>query len=550
MATVEAKAPKSHSPVIRRTPVAGEEVARSFASVLPAWVISTVIHAVLLALFFLVTWNPSGASDNSLVDAVGEARVEEPEKELDLTNTDLGIDSLVAKNWMANRIEDKTVIAPVTLDEIVNVPGPMDGTVMPAGAIPKEIGYNPTGSSLLTKDGSAAFITTPGSFVGMGLDKLGSGGFGARVSGATRKRLVAEGGGNAASEAAVARGLHWIAVHQSDDGHWSIDGFHQTAREKPGPGGRKFTCTCDGRGGKHDIAGTAFGLLPFLAAGITHKSTAENTVNYTKTVENGLKYLMSKQNKEGYFGGGMYEHGLASIALCEAYALSADPILKPHAQRALDFIGKAQHSAGGWRYSPGQAGDTSVVGWQVMALKSGQMAGLSVPKSVFDGAGRFLDSVQPSSGDGGAYGYAGPGAGPVTTSIGLLCRQYLGWTPRNPGLIAGAENLKKHQPEKGKPLPLKSMYFYYYATQVMHHIGGEGWPKWNEPMRDYLVKAQDTGANPKRPHQAGSWDPSIDNHGRQGGRLMVTSMALLTLEVYYRHLPLYRRDMGVDKDDK
>ena len=29
---------------------------------------------------------------------------------------------------------------------------------------------------------------------------------------------------------------------------------------------------------------------------------------------------------------------------------------------------------------------------------------------------------------------------------------------------------------------------------------------------------------------------------------MYTSLSLLTLEVYYRHLPLYRREMGGQKD--
>jgi hypothetical protein len=88
------------------------------------------------------------------------------------------------------------------------------------------------------------------------------------------------------------------------------------------------------------------------------------------------------------------------------------------------------------------------------------------------------------------------------------------------------------------------MYYYYYATQVMHHFGGQAWQRWNPLMRDYLVAAQDHGTTPGHPHQRGSWDPTGDAFAPQGGRLMVTSLSILTLEVYYRHLPLYRREMG------
>jgi hypothetical protein len=87
------------------------------------------------------------------------------------------------------------------------------------------------------------------------------------------------------------------------------------------------------------------------------------------------------------------------------------------------------------------------------------------------------------------------------------------------------------------------MYYYYYATQVMHHLGGDNWKEWNKKMRDALVKEQDQGKNAAYKHQEGSWSPEADPHGGIGGRLMITSLSILTLEVYYRHLPLYRRDV-------
>jgi len=88
-----------------------------------------------------------------------------------------------------------------------------------------------------------------------------------------------------------------------------------------------------------------------------------------------------------------------------------------------------------------------------------------------------------------------------------------------------------------------NIYYCYYATQVLYHFGGQAWEKWNPKMRDILIARQDKGANIA--HQKGSWSPKDDAHGGAGGRLMVTSLSLLTLEVYYRYPPLHRRDQPV-----
>ena len=104
----------------------------------------------------------------------------------------------------------------------------------------------------------------------------------------------------------------------------------------------------------NDTAGAAFGLLPFLAAGITHKPAVgkKGKVDnkYVKTVNRGLSYLISKQGRDGAFPDGMYAHGLATITVCEAYGLTSDPNLKRHAQAAINYIVQAQDPAGGgWR---------------------------------------------------------------------------------------------------------------------------------------------------------------------------------------------------------
>ncbi len=176
-----------------------------------------------------------------------------------------------------------------------------------------------------------------------------------------------------------------------------------------------------------------------------------------------------------------------------------------------------------------------------MALKSGQMAGLSVPRTTIQMCERFLDSVESSS--KGGYGYV-PGAGetPTMTAVGLLCRQYLGVNPRNPGLLAGVEKLKAYPPGK-----TGNLYYEYYATQVFHHMGGDSWEFWNlgpdrkSGIRDTLIAKQSHNSG-RMQHIEGSWSPET---APEGGRIMATSLSLLCLQVYYRHVPLYRREAGV-----
>ncbi len=339
----------------------------------------------------------------------------------------------------------------------------------------------------------------------------------------TRAYLVRQEGGTIETEAAVARGLNWLVRHQSRNGSWSLQRFNRS-------GLCRGRCSHVGRV-PSDVAGTALALLPFLGAGQTHRSG-----KYRRQVQRGVGWLLAHQRPDGSFrltgAGGMYAHGLAAIALCELYGLTQDSRLRAPAQRAVDFIVQAQHSQGGWRYSPKQPGDTSVTGWQLMALRSAQVAGLHVPQAVFDRANRFLDRCQTNS-LGSFYSYLPRGEVRVAlTAESLLCRMYSGWTPQHAALREGCLwLLAEHPPHVRR----SDMYYWYYATQVMHHMGSPYWPEWNEQMREILVRTQET-----RGHAAGSWAPR-GGHDRAGGRLYMTSLAICCLEVYYRHLPLYRQ---------
>ena len=338
-----------------------------------------------------------------------------------------------------------------------------------------------------------------------------------------RARLVAERGGNRRSEEAVERGLHWLVAHQLDDGSWNFD--HN-----------KSACNglCRNPGNvASTTAATSIALLAFLGAGYTQ---AEG--EHQHAVSRAFYYLMSRArsstNGADLQEGTMYAQGLAAIAISEAYAMTGDPGLAGLAQRVIDFVVFAQDkNGGGWRYSPGEPGDTTVTGWQFMGLKSGRMAGLQIPPSTFYLVERFLDSVQ--SEDGARYGYMGTDPRNTTTAVGLLCRMYGGYTRSSTALSKGVGYLGRWGPSKD------DFYYNYYATQVMFHWEGSDWVRWNAEMRDQLIATQAVEG-----HESGSWH-SDGGHGDSGGRLYNTAMAVMTLEVYYRYMPLYG-NASVDLD--
>jgi hypothetical protein len=342
-----------------------------------------------------------------------------------------------------------------------------------------------------------------------------------------RAEIVDREGGTIWTEAAVARGLDWLARHQNEDGSWSLHGFH-TAR---GCGGR---CRHAGTGGKK-MAGTSLALLPFLGAG----QSPHLPCKYRDVVGRGLRWLLEHQDTETgdlrgdtSGNGEMYVHGQATIVLCEAFALTGNESLRQPAQKAVHFIDAAQHPEGGWRYQPLERGDTSVLGWQVMALYSAKAAGLEVSDATLKLAGYYLDAAELPSAPG-RYAYQpGQSDRPSMTAEALLCRFYLGGLRDDPGLESGVMHLlNDHLADKRQA----DIYYWYYATQVFHHWGGPAWDRWNRAVQSALVSLQETSG-----HEAGSFPPRT-RHDYAGGRLYTTALAICTLEVYYRHTPIFRQ---------
>lgn len=344
-----------------------------------------------------------------------------------------------------------------------------------------------------------------------------------------RERLVEAFGGSPETEMAVLRALYWLAMQQGRDGLWSLTG--------PYP---------NGAADENRVAATAMALLAFQGAGnTTHKGMFRKAVDRAwkgLTQELDGRFKLQPPTKKHQ----LYAHALATIALCELVGMTKNDKemvqeersnYAKRAQRALDFAVRAQGPNGGWRYEPGQAGDMSVTAWCLAAFKAAQMAGLQVRPDTLKKIDGFLDTVAFK--DGSLYGYLkerpNAVATPVTVSTsaaGILCRQQRGWRRVTPLLVAGIKELVEEQPFDWREGT--DAYACYALTQVAHHMGGATWQEWNNHMKQVLPISQI-----KRRAEAGSWDPTHDRWGKEGGRLFVTCFCTYMLQVYYRYPPIY-----------
>lgn len=352
-------------------------------------------------------------------------------------------------------------------------------------------------------------------------------------SGSLKGALLAKYGGNATTEAAVKAGLEWLAAQQRPDGGWSLQGPYS-----------------DGSANEDRTGATAMALNAFLGAGNSHRSG-----QYKEQVDRGLKFLLRRQDKEGFFANGepshnqMYSQALATITVCEAYGMTGDSDLKTPAAKAIKFAEWSQSRQKGWRYQPREDSDLSVTGWYMMALMTGKMAGLEPSEKTIRSVEDYLEAVSHDYGARYSYQRSEPPSLSMTAE-GLLCRQYLGWPSSHPALQRAIElDLLPHAPtlpparkdedptdfaKRAARIEMFSVYYWYYATQVLHHVGGDDWTEWNNAMRVTLPALQ-----VKDGREKGSWDPEKDQFGPSGGRLYTTCFMVYCLEVYYRHLSLY-----------
>ncbi len=340
-----------------------------------------------------------------------------------------------------------------------------------------------------------------------------------------RSRLAQRQGATPATEAAVKSALKWLAENQHTDGRWDADD-HGAGREMHIDGKNRQRA-----GIEADTATTGLALLAFLASGHTHLDG-----HYRENVRRGLEYLLRCQAQDGNLGGKatayakMYCHSMAAFAISEAYGMTDDARLRQPVRRAIGYTLAAQsNSDGGWRYRPGDPGDTSQAGWQLMALKSAELAGIPIPVQTRNGLIRFLRSV--SSGEHGglaSYRPNQPATRPMTAEA-LACWQFLGMPREHPAGNEAGDYLLGELPGDASP----NLYYWYYATLAMYQLQGIHWERWNDALQATLIDGQRRDGP-----LAGSWDPDTV-WGGYGGRVYSTALGTLCLEVYYRFLPLY-----------
>ncbi|MEJ7595582.1 MAG: prenyltransferase/squalene oxidase repeat-containing protein [Planctomycetaceae bacterium] len=394
-----------------------------------------------------------------------------------------------------------------------------------------------------------------------------------------------------------------MAANQSPDGRWDAEDFGagQVSLDENGVD-REFA------GKEADTGLTALVMLSFLGAGYTHEEgryavEVDRALDWLISQQGADGNLCGNAEKFAR----MYCHAMATYSLAEAYGMQKEvvlgPIVDPEALRfAMDngelaaahlssaatsqnilsviamngvvrslqahqfaysirrvddlrlraalakavafTISQQDPKGGGWRYKQWQEGDVSMLGWQLMSLKSAEIAGVNIPETVRTRMKSFVETTRQGK-SGGLFGYrrnvvsSGRNSEPVSptmTAEALFCQQMLGYPRDSASSTESIAYLMRNPPR----LSDMNFYYWYYGTLAMYQHGGKPWQDWNSSVRDMLVELQ-VQSGP----MSGTWDPK-DEWGRYGGRLYSTALATLSLEVYYRLLPLYRMNETTD----
>ena len=265
----------------------------------------------------------------------------------------------------------------------------------------------------------------------------------------------------------------------------------------------------------YDTGATGLALLAFMGAGHTHKNIKSP---YRENLQKAVNWLLSRESNRGSFSRNtFYEQGIAAMALCEAYGITNDPKLKKAAQKSADYIVSQMGQDGGFGYD-GAGNDTHVTSFQVMALKSAVLAGLHVPKEALTRLLKYYKKALNKNGTTG-YGKADRGSPEsARTAVGLFVRMFLKVKTTDPDALKIADVLDDVGPQTS------ALYQIYDGTYGMFQMGGHYWKNWNDRFRDPVIEIQ---------NRDGHWT------GR-GGDVIATTFYIMSLEVYYRYLPVNR----------
>jgi hypothetical protein len=513
---------------------AAEGEDRQRTSGAPAWFISASVHALFAMIFWAVVF-ASRAPETELPPLI--INMKDPVKQPDAKTIERTIEPKIELN-----VREDEHPAPIPL--VATTPEERDASEDPVEA-PEAKGVV-TAVATADAGGSGAFLISGAGASASGRQGLRNGG--------SKHRAIAKGGGTPGSEAGVDAALRWFKRHQSANGMWDVEHYQLNCNEMPKcePGSAN-----ESGGSDANVAMTGYAVLCFLGAGYDHRTPNKFKV----TIQKGLDYLRSVQKPDGLMGSRNYEHAVGTMALCEAYAMSNDPDLRVPAQNGLKMVlarqnkdakaADAQYAGLGWDYvePKPERNDSSVSGWNVMALKSGLAAGLNVGNGM-EGARKWLERAWKAANKDAARitdPYTAISSFPYTwdatsdqvqidppgsqnhdmAPVGALCATYLGHHAGDPMLESLCNHIMQYQLPTSYPC---NTYYLYYDTMAVFQAGGERWAKWNGTVRDMLVNAQRKGEG----CYDGSWNwEGTKFHGNSHGRILSTAYCCLCLEVYY-----------------
>ena len=279
-------------------------------------------------------------------------------------------------------------------------------------------------------------------------------------------------------------------------------------------------------GGSNPVAETSLSLMAFMLKGYV-----PGRGSYGRLMDNAIAYLINKgREQRGFLGtpnnhAGMYEHGLAVLALSEAWGQSKNPRLKTTLRRAVDIILRAQNPQGGWRYTPEpRDADLSMTVMHLVALNSAREAGISVPDTTIEKATKYVLSCQDENSGGFRYMPGSGEPGFARTAAGVMSLIMCGQR-RHKATQRGLAFLKAYPERKFDKNYPRFHYAHYYAVQAMYQAGEADFLAWYPKISATILSKQSAD---------GSWSGA---HGQAYG----TSLSILILGVPYRYLPIYQR---------
>jgi len=334
---------------------------------------------------------------------------------------------------------------------------------------------------------------------------------------------------------AIDGGLKFLAGSQNPDGSWSAIGLVQLPEIQPGRRPVPGTRTERPQG---DVAVTSLAVMAFLSAG-----HVPGEGPYADRVSAGIRYVMNAQRANGIFnaplGGEMYYLGVCTLMLAEAIGMT-DGALAEEARKRLSAAvaailagqRKQGKDAGGWRYlQVGVDADLSVTGWQLMALRAAKNVGCDVPADRIAAAVEYVRRCHEARTGGYMYTTAGPVTVPCT-GVGILALELCGkeYHDSDEARKAGSYLLKT-------PIAVNTQHFFYatyYTSQALFQLGGDYWKAYRPILHKLLLET-----NP--PATDGAWSSRGGWDDNRFGLAYCTAMAVLSLTVEYRFLPIYQR---------